>query len=66
MTAPTSPAPFDILTPEFKRDLNAYLSRLPADAPMKTLQDIIDYNTAHAADALKYGQTQLRPARTRT
>ena len=31
------PAPVDILTPEFKRDLNAYLGRLPASAPMKSL-----------------------------
>ena len=31
----------------------------PASAPMKSLADIIAYNTAHAADALKYGQTQL-------
>ena len=50
-------APFDILTPEFKRDLNAYLGRLPASAPMKSLADIIAYNTAHADEALKFGQT---------
>jgi Asp-tRNA(Asn)/Glu-tRNA(Gln) amidotransferase A subunit family amidase len=56
---PSSSAPFDILTPEFKRDLNAYLGRLPASAPMKSLADIIAYNTANAADATKYGQTQL-------
>jgi amidase len=56
---PTAGAPFDILTPEFKRDLNAYLRRLPADAPMKSLADIIAYNDAHPADATKYGQTQL-------
>ena len=58
-TSPQSAAPFDILTPEFKRDLNAYLSRLPANAPMKTLADIIAYNTANANDATKFGQTQL-------
>jgi Asp-tRNA(Asn)/Glu-tRNA(Gln) amidotransferase A subunit family amidase len=56
---PNASAPGDILTPEFKRDLNAYLSRLPASAPMKSLADIIAYNTVHEADALKYGQTQL-------
>jgi Asp-tRNA(Asn)/Glu-tRNA(Gln) amidotransferase A subunit family amidase len=49
----------DILAAEFKRDLNAYLSRLPASAPMKSLADIIAYNTAHADEALKFGQTQL-------
>ncbi|RKQ92103.1 amidase [Solirubrobacter pauli] len=59
ITAPSATAPFDILTPEFKRDLNAYLARLPQSAPMKSLKDIIDFNTAHADDALKYGQTQL-------
>jgi len=47
-----------VLTYEFKRDLNAYLSRLPADAPMKSLADIIAYNNAHAQIALKFGQTQ--------
>jgi amidase len=55
---PTSSAP-DILTPEFKRDLNAYLARLPASAPMKTLHDIRLYNDAHAQEAEKYGQTQV-------
>ena len=59
VTSPSSTAPVDILTPEFKRDLNAYLSRLPANAPMKTLADIIAYNSAHTADATKYGQSQL-------
>jgi len=57
--APTSQAPGDILTPEFKRDMNAYLARLPADAPMKTLHDIRLYNDAHAQEATKYGQTQV-------
>lgn len=41
---------------EFKRDLNAYLSRLPDDAPMKTLADVIAHNNAHEAEALKFGQ----------
>ena len=49
----------EILVSEFKRDLNAYLSRLPASAPMKSLQNIIDYNLAHVDEALKFGQTQL-------
>ena len=56
VTAPTAASTVDILTPEFKRDLNAYFGRLPASAPMKTLKDVIDYNNAHPADALKYGQ----------
>jgi amidase len=48
-----------VLTYEFKRDLNAYLAGLPARAPMDSLADIIAYNTAHPDEALKFGQTQL-------
>src|SRR3954447_21644967 len=59
VTAPSSAPPFDILTPEFKRDLNAYLGRLPASAPVKSLADIIAYDNAHADEALKFGQGQL-------
>ncbi|WP_063017580.1 alpha/beta fold hydrolase [Nocardia niwae] len=44
---------------EMKRDLNTYLSQLPADAPMKDLADIIAYNNANAEIALKYGQDLL-------
>jgi amidase len=46
-----------VLSYEFKRDLNTYLSRLPKNAPRKTLADIVAYNNAHAAAALKFGQT---------
>jgi amidase len=56
---PSTANPPDILTPEFKRDLNAYLAKLPASAPMKSLADIIAYNAAHADEALKFGQGQL-------
>jgi amidase len=60
VTMATGGLPASILTYEFKRDLNAYLARLPADAPMKTLDDVVRFNTAHAADAAtKFGQTQL-------
>ncbi|MFF7938280.1 amidase family protein [Nocardia gamkensis] len=44
---------------EMKRDLNTYLSQLPADAPMKDLADIIAFNDAHPETALKYGQDLL-------
>lgn len=53
---PTSVAT-SILVREFKRDLNAYLARLPATAPTRTLADVIAFNNAHAAVALKFGQT---------
>jgi amidase len=38
-----------------KHDLNNYLATRPS-APVHTLADIIAYNNAHAAVALKYGQ----------
>jgi amidase len=57
VTLDTSSQSSTVLSYEFKRDLNAYLSRLPSNAPMKTLDNIIAYNTAHQQQALKFGQT---------
>jgi amidase len=60
VTVDTGNLPPSILTYEFKRDLNAYLARLPAGAPMKTLDDIVRFNAAHASEGtIKFGQTQL-------
>ncbi|MFN8423770.1 MAG: amidase family protein [Anaerolineae bacterium] len=56
----TGSRPPDILAEEFRRDLNAYLARLPADAPMRSLRDIVAFNDAHrAAGSLKFGQDLL-------
>ena len=41
----------------FKRDLNAYLASLGPAAPVQSLSDVIAFNNANAAVALKYGQT---------
>ena len=38
---------FDVLLYEFKTDLNNYLASLGPKAPVKSLQDIIAFNTAH-------------------
>jgi len=38
---------FDVLLYEFKADLNNYLASLGPKAPVKSLQDIIDYNDRH-------------------
>ena len=38
---------FDVLLYEFKADLNSYLASLGPKAPVKSLQDIIDYNERH-------------------
>jgi amidase len=38
---------FTVFLYELKADLNAYLARLGPNAPMKTLQDIIEFNDQH-------------------
>jgi len=55
-TSSSIPGGSTVLSYEFKRDLNIYLSRLPGSAPLKTLADIIAFNDAHAKVALKFGQ----------
>ena len=55
---PTATNVPNVLTYEFKRDLNAYLARLPESAPVDTLTDVVDYNDDHPEEALKFGQTQ--------
>ena len=45
---------FDVLLYEFKADLNAYLASLGAKAPVKSLQDIIDYNDRHKDQEMPY------------
>ena len=43
-----------------KRDFNAWLASLGDRAPVKTLEELRAWNTAHeAAGTLKYGQSQL-------
>ena len=60
VTVDTGGLPPSILAYEFKRDLNGYLARLPANAPMKTLADIVRFNVANAASGtMPFGQTQL-------
>jgi len=59
VTIETTGQPPSILSYEFKRDLNAYLRRLPAKAPRKSMLDILQYNAAHADVALKFGQAQF-------
>lgn len=60
VTVDTSGLPASILNYEFKGDLNAYLARLGRRAPMKTLDDVVRFNLAHAGEgAIKFGQTLL-------
>lgn len=45
-TEGVGPSRYDVLLYEFKTDLNAYLAA--SAAPVKTLEDIIEFNEAHA------------------
>ena len=49
----------DVATYEFKACLNAYLASLSPRNDIRTLEDMIEYNRAHADVALKYGQDRL-------
>lgn len=50
---------YEVLTYEFKPDLNAYLSTVEPHIPVKTLRDVIQFNMEHAESALKYGQAVM-------
>lgn len=46
-----------VLLYEFKADLNAYLASLPPGAPVRTLEDIVEFNKRNASQELQfYGQ----------
>lgn len=56
----------DVLSYEFKADLNTYLASLGAASPMKTLADIIAFNKAHSAEEMPYfGQETFETAQAR-
>ena len=56
-------AEYEVLLYEFKSDLEAYLRGLPPGARVRTLQDLIAFNRAHAAEELPYfGQEILELA----
>lgn len=50
---------YKVLSYEFKADLNAYLSRLTPNIPVRTLADVIAFNYKHGEKTLKYGQEIL-------
>ena len=52
------PNPPSIVSREFKRDLDTYLADTRGQAA-KSLQQIIDYNTANPVEGLKYRQAEL-------
>ena len=53
----------EVLLYEFKSDLNTYLARLPSGFPVRTLADLIRFNTARAPQELPlFDQELLRQA----
>jgi amidase len=51
---------FEVLLYEFKADLNSYLAGLGPNAPVRTLQDIIDFNERHREQEMPwFGQDIL-------
>jgi amidase len=53
---------YDVLTYEFKADLNGYLRGLAPHIKVKSLADVIAFNRENSEAALKYGQTILEEA----
>jgi amidase len=49
----------DVLTYEFKPDLNAYLNSLHPSIQVRTLSDVIQFNKQNEEQMLKYGQEVL-------
>jgi amidase len=47
-------AEFAVLLYELREGLAAYLTSSPADIPVRTLDDVIAFNKAHAADELRW------------
>ncbi len=47
-------AEYEVLLYEFKTDLQAYLATLPAGARVRTMDDLIAFNRAHAREEMPY------------
>nr|WP_242447569.1 amidase [Aurantiacibacter aquimixticola] len=45
---------FTVLLYEFREGLDAYLAGSPADIPVRSLQDVIDYNAVHALSEMRW------------
>ncbi|MDP8985861.1 MAG: amidase [Pseudomonadota bacterium] len=59
-------AELEVLLYEFKADLNAYLTRLPTDSAVRSLEDLIRFNEANSAVELaSFDQELLRRANTK-
>jgi len=56
----------DLMKYEFKYALNQYLKTLPESYPIRSLEDIIEFNKQSPEKAIKYGQTYLIDAEDNT
>jgi len=52
----------DVMWYEFKRGVNAYLSTVPEDVPVKSLADVIEFNKQDPDTRMKFGQAILEKA----
>lgn len=52
----------DVMWYEFKRGVNAYLSTVPEDVPVKSLADVIEFNKQDPDMRMKFGQAILEKA----
>ena len=61
ITIPSVKAPwsYDVLTYEFKADLNAYLNTLHPSVTVRSLAQLIEFNQKYEEKMLKYGQAVL-------
>ncbi|MFD2445109.1 amidase [Bacillus sp. CGMCC 1.16607] len=50
---------YDVLTYEFKSDVNAYLNKLHPSYPIRSLKDVIQFNLQNEEKMLKFGQAIL-------
>jgi len=50
---------YDVLTYEFKTDLNAYLRKVEASLPVHSLKELIEFNKKDPEKMLKHGQAVL-------
>ncbi|APE27117.1 amidase [Aurantiacibacter gangjinensis] len=47
-------AEYTVLLYEFREGINAYLESSPADIPVRSLQDLIDFNAVHALSEMRW------------
>ena len=62
LAPPPRPSTPKIVDREFRRDFEAYLERHGAQAPVRSLEQVVAFNRAHPQDALKFGQQRLEAA----